>query len=314
MSEQNKSDYHVLGGWLKFIVVMAYLSAGLLGTSGITAIVALINAVRVVSAYSSYASASAGLLWGTAIFLIALIGVFVWYELKFAKMIKERNPCFLQFYHRVALVMLAISLVGQVFLPDAGSTSQSVLSTLIGVVVWTIYFVKSERVHVYMGSDEYLWQSRITRRYASQSYDGTNANSYSPTPRQSAGSQEKSAADNNQRPVSPVSTPKISNPAPLYVPIASPYPLNNCCICGGSLNDGHAVLFTDPNGNEARVDEGCYKAIYTLAKSNDRQEVNNAGYFLQSQLPSINPAVAAYLQDYLNAGIQFLSQPEGTVR
>lgn len=310
MSEQIKTDYHVLGGWLKFIVVAAYISVALLIISGITAVATLVSAINMISRYGN-----AGLLWGTIIFLVGLIAVFVWYELKFAKMIKERNPLFLQFYHRVSLVVFVISLLGQILLPNAASTSQSVLSFLVGVIIWTVYFVKSERVHVYMGSDEYLWQSRITRKYASRSYEANTGNPSQPSARHDASNVlvSKTARDATAPAISAPAS-KAAAPAPVYMPVTPVYPLNNCCICGGSLDAGHAVLFTDSYGNEARVDEGCYKAIYALVKSNDRQEVNNAGYFLQSQLPSVSPAVAAYLQNYLNAGTQFLSQPEGTIR
>ena len=117
-------------------------------------------------------------------------------------------------------------------------------------------------------------------------------------------------AETSRRASVPTSNVQVSR-EPELIP---PYQQNRCCICNARLDEGHAVLFKADTGAEARICKGCHLAIYTLYKSNRREDIIKAGQFIQARKDSVDPLVAARLVHYLNSGADFLRQPEGTTR
>ena len=110
--------------------------------------------------------------------------------------------------------------------------------------------------------------------------------------------------------VESVDTPVVNVPVPSE-PVQNqsaspePFPLTRCCLCGGELRTGYAVFFTNDQG-EARLDENCCNGIAQLARSNDVNEILQAGNYFTGLKPQVQPAVAEYLQQYLSAAEQYL--------
>lgn len=93
----------------------------------------------------------------------------------------------------------------------------------------------------------------------------------------------------------------------------NPFGADRCCICGGPLKDGHAVLLTDEQGNEARIDRACCDAITALAKSEDRARIREAIAYMRSYVDSVHPSVKRKLEGYIRKGQERL-RPEGDTR
>lgn len=317
-TQSNAPDYHVLGGWLKFIVVTGYISAVLMFLSAGTIVAQLAQYSR----YFSYWPVNVWVLYVLAVALPLAVAI---YEIIFVNKIRHKDPTFLRFYHIFAIIALVVS-VGALAITgfniqDVASTFESTLGIFVGVFVWTLYFIKSKRVHVYMGSDEYLALSPLTRRFANKPGNSASGNDRHPE------------YDNDQSsPVPVLQTEHIVHSAPITTaaPLSvkskqSPSPQtatqtavsfnpDRCCICDSLIRDGYATLFTNSSGSEARIDRICYAAIYALMKSNDRQEVNEAGLYIEDKMDKIAPDVANYLERYIDVGIEFLDSPEGTTR
>ena len=89
-----------------------------------------------------------------------------------------------------------------------------------------------------------------------------------------------------------------------------PFREDRCCVCDRSLADGHAVLYTNEYGAEARIDSVCYEAIHTLSSSEDGHEVEKALNYIRSRLKNVDPIVAGQLSKYIQSGEEFLYQDE----
>ena len=74
----------------------------------------------------------------------------------------------------------------------------------------------------------------------------------------------------------------------------------NCCVCGRSLSEGYANLFTDQYGYEARVCETCWHAVNMLQNAGSDLEREDAAEYLREKLPGVAPAVAEYLKQRMN--------------
>jgi len=83
---------------------------------------------------------------------------------------------------------------------------------------------------------------------------------------------------------------------------------NNCCICGGSLREGHAVLLRTRLGQEARIDERCHNVIYALAKSENTSELKRAITYMKSRLGSVDREVAKKIQSYIDSAEDYISR------
>lgn len=75
-----------------------------------------------------------------------------------------------------------------------------------------------------------------------------------------------------------------------------PPQITNCCVCGRSLSEGYANLFTDQYGYEARVCETCWHAVNTVKNAASEVEREDAAEYLREKLPGVAPAIAEYLK------------------
>ncbi len=72
-----------------------------------------------------------------------------------------------------------------------------------------------------------------------------------------------------------------------------------CCICGGNIESEYAVLFTDEDGKEVRIDQNCRNAIYTLMQGNDSAMIQSSRAYIEAKLNLVTPQVATVLNKYL---------------
>ena len=158
--------YHELGGWLKAIVILQYVAGGLMIFAGVLGLLAMTVGL---GAFGGYAMQSpvAGLGLGAlglvgGIIILAICGIYAAYYFVLATKIKNRDPSFLRFYHIVSIVLVVLSLLGLLGNHESGQI-RSFAWQVIWIVLLTMYYVKSVRVRTYMGSDEYIRQSPITK-------------------------------------------------------------------------------------------------------------------------------------------------------
>jgi len=153
---QNK-DYSKLGGWLLFYFVSLCLGAGV-------AVLSVLQSLTYIN-YVFRAGMSAlmrlfVLNIGSALLLVYTI-VYLY----------KRNPKFLRFYEiSICMGIIDILLSGQfVFF--------NIILSLIGPICWRVYFHKSARVKVYMGGDDFLRQSIISK-FVSYTSNATGVGNY----------------------------------------------------------------------------------------------------------------------------------------
>ena len=209
--------YHKLGGFLAFIAYAQLVGIGLMVFAFVVGLAATLR-------YWEFLGAIAGI---SLLVQFAGYGVACFFCAKFSSMLRKKDPKFLRFYELTMLTMCAISLA---VLGFSGFRSfsmemlQSLLSAVLGFLIWTTYFRKSVRVRTYMGSDAYLKYSIFFK------------NATAPEP-----------ADKVPQPVPPMATgfpaPPAANgysppPTASGFPAAPPYaPAGNpCAACGAALS------------------------------------------------------------------------------
>jgi len=126
------------------------------------------------SSYSSVSAPTGWLMIGTVLMAVTLIGAII-----FIAFIIRKNPNFVLVFHVITaidiLAALLIFIAVGSFLSRMGVSAAEFYSTSIGaligaiagLILWTMYFSKSIRVRTYMGSDEYLRRSPLTRNVLS---------------------------------------------------------------------------------------------------------------------------------------------------
>ena len=176
----NSKDYRVLGGWLLAIVIAHYVMAGLLA---IDAIIRIVNAVQLMNLLSML-GVSGGVLWVIIPLVLVISGCAIGYSIVFANMIRKRDPMFLSIYHYGTLGILLLEFIVQLIVGSISIAGQSagvgpailvVIFGLIGIALGTLYFVKSQRVHVYMGDDRYIELSPFTKWLLTQNKPSSSA-------------------------------------------------------------------------------------------------------------------------------------------
>lgn len=187
-----QNDYRVLGGFLRFLVIMyKYISPIALALLSLVYSAIFINEIYVVnqlrslyggiyeSYYSSYVSKAItyAVIQMVIALVIAVIGIIVC--VTFGKKLERRDPTFLKMFQSLYIVitlllvlMPVVSFMLNVSKPSILMASSELLlreviiPTIFYVVIqliyfsiWNTYFTKSKRVYAYMGSDKYLRQS-----------------------------------------------------------------------------------------------------------------------------------------------------------
>ena len=154
-------DYHKLGGWLLFFVVLTII--GLIG-----ALKTIIDAVGLYSdGNMEYITMILGDGYSTAL-MVSIIGTIVVFALQVTclVMIFQRNHNFLRIYQIafiisivfaiITMIMLSMVLSGNSLVGDAvGSSIPSIVIGVVELILFTMYYCKSVRVRTYMGGTEY---------------------------------------------------------------------------------------------------------------------------------------------------------------
>lgn len=176
------SQYHPyrrLGGWLAFIAIGPLISIGLM------AILFLVSAVAVLQLIGIFG----GLGNLRTLLLLALLVEFVGYAVitffcvKFSTKIFRKDDSFMRFYELTMIMLCSMYVLTAIMtgFENVGESIGSVIGGIVMFVIWTTYLRKSERVRVYMGSDEYLKHSIFFKNdYKQISYDCTEDDLYSP--------------------------------------------------------------------------------------------------------------------------------------
>lgn len=285
-----------LGGFLKFLVVIYYIAAVAMIVSGVMTIVQLFSLMAMMNRYGI----SVGWLWFAILLLIVAYPVTVWACFQLARRIQQRDPSFLWFYHRMGLIAIPLELV--VFIVMASNASMreasgqiivSIIEGLIGAIALTVYFVRSKRVHAYMGTDDYLYQSPFTRKYArSTSADAASA---APTAYRSGYHDAPAAPRAAAEP--PASKKTVTEDGDHMEASASPV---RCCLCGNETGAKYAILLIAKDGKPMRACRKCYTALRDLGTSEDVDAVRRAGFYVfQRKLNVRDPELSAYLERYL---------------
>lgn len=144
--------YKRLGGWL---AVFAYAQIVVTILTSISLFIAVILALPYLSMVG--ARYIFFLVIGLASFAVT-----VYVCIRLFRMIRNRNVLFLRFYELWLMIELVCATICIVFrLGGVADNISTLVSSGIGFVFWEIYFLRSERVRIYFGSDEYIRRSLI---------------------------------------------------------------------------------------------------------------------------------------------------------
>lgn len=147
----DEQKYKSLGGWLLFFVICWGLGA-LVGVGSIVRTLSMFPHFNIVFIRSLLIPLLSNLM-PTVVCIVMIVAIV------------QRVPTFLRLYQVLAIVNLAVSLisgislvirVGSAPVSMMGTAVGTVLGGIIGLVLMTMYFCKSVRVRVYMGTTQYL--------------------------------------------------------------------------------------------------------------------------------------------------------------
>ena len=152
-------DYSKLGGWLLAFTILWAIG----------------GVYNIYNGISSWATTGRymGMFGGVGAVLVALYLVYIVAGaacLALAYLIYKRNPVFLRVYQLYSITMIVLYIILMVVLlaianaAGIGAYASSyigafvggIIGAAVGVALLTMYFCKSERVRVYMGSSEYM--------------------------------------------------------------------------------------------------------------------------------------------------------------
>lgn len=238
--------------------------------------------------------------------VLILAGLFLlWLNRK----LRLRRPSFLLYYEYACFVVVIVSIVtifcGQVLL--------GVILTIVSVAVsYTTlkWLTTSVRVRTYMGTDQYLRVALFTRKIPSpipadraavqcQEYsrvvDGYEEE-WEEVPSNTSEDEWEVVDNTAQNDEWEMITPTAANIQLQQKVYVQP---NCCCICGNSLFEGYAVLFTFMSGDEARIDRRCHEQVSIAVNGSNPLAQSSAKNYLWSRLGYVDPAVANYLSTIL---------------
>jgi len=167
-------DYHKLGGWLMFIVIASIIGA-LYSAYGLIGSVNDLGELRELNQFFGIDAPIGALTFALVLSVVSLVASVV-----FVIFLVQRNPnCVLIYHISVATDLIAAVIViisfGSFFnslgpiMPASEITEfyataiGAIVGAVIALIIWTVYFTKSVRMRTYMGSDEYLRKSPLTK-------------------------------------------------------------------------------------------------------------------------------------------------------
>lgn len=295
--------YHTIGGSILLFMVIIYVIAIACIVGGpllieyyknqLISIARTGGTVGYVAANLIMRISFIGMIIAAGIMIIA--GLFLlWLNRK----LRLRSPLFLLYYEYALFAALLMSII-VIF---AGNPWIGILMVIIfGIIAFTTikWLTSSIRVRTYMGSDEYLKMALFTRKITSPAPDDR------PTAQGQQYFTQYTTDEEEWEEVTSVSSSDeewemVSEPAANIPPQPKVYVRPDCCcICGKSLVEDHAVLFTFMSGDEARIDRNCHEQLSMLMDYRNPQAQAAASAYLRSRLDLLDPSVANYLKTYL---------------
>lgn len=176
--EASSHPYHDLGGFLKFIVYMGYLGVILIAAYACYALYQMNNGAQYANellwslgAYGLDTDSLMPVVMGFLLFVCALEIAL----LRFYGKIRRKESGFLLYYHKLSILsMIIIGIFSLYSHSRYGNLSYAlekavgeIISPLVGMALYTLYFVKSVRVRTYMGSADYLRCDPLTKSFQS---------------------------------------------------------------------------------------------------------------------------------------------------
>ena len=90
-------------------------------------------------------------------------------------------------------------------------------------------------------------------------------------------------------------------------PLLPAFSETHCCICGNRLDEDYWVFFHTKDGQEARLDDACYKQLYILRESEDEKEIKEARRYVRSRYDEVDPLVSSKLRKLVKMANDYLS-------
>lgn len=152
--------YKKMGGWLLVNVICSFLAI-VLGVDLFAS-----------SLYTLEALTSVGL-GGYGVMCVVASLLTIAFNIVFVVMVFTRKPHFLLIYQIQVIVSIVIVVIetfmilgspGAAYIEEVSTTVGSTVGAIAALIVWTLYFCRSVRVHTYMGGTEYIDKAIIKFR------------------------------------------------------------------------------------------------------------------------------------------------------
>ncbi len=240
------------------------------------------------------------------IILVAIIAVGeIWFFLNLAKMIRQKNMGFLQYYHNMVLLLTASSTLATWIVNGFPTCLWNLIGGVAGWMVFMI-FARHTIMKSYIGSSEYTkiqinpWKrnkQRQTSRPRKKAEEDIKIRKEEP-------SLEKEHTSGQAEEKYTTPEEKLSESSRV-IPAFQKY---NCCICNSSLEDGYSVFFTSNSGMEARIDKKCRSVLRVISKCENPEDVHTAEKYIQSHMDNVSPIVAQHLSVFLLYAADYLKK------
>ena len=153
--------YSKLGGWLLLTVVGNIVGA--VQAAALLALFSFLFAMLIMNVGDQGIFIVSMTVVGLAFLMVVVM------RIVFAAMVIKRNPRFLRFYDICMIIdACAFIAIALIFMGMSGNAAflgmiAAAPGALIGYIIWRVYYCRSLRVYIYMGSDEYLRRSVFSK-------------------------------------------------------------------------------------------------------------------------------------------------------
>ena len=161
-------DYRILGGFLKVVVILLKIVGPII--LGISLLALIGSSIYSIVLYVRY-SYEVSYIIKTIIAMILNLGntgfgIFI--LLNVGSKLEKKDADFLKLYQMFLPIQIGVGFIinliqGTGIAGKLGTAIPSLLGSVVVFVLWNLYFVKSVRVYVYMGSDAYIRNSIFTK-------------------------------------------------------------------------------------------------------------------------------------------------------
>ena len=157
----HEQKYQTLGGFLNFLVVMWKYVAPILSVFLLISIA--FSTFLGIAKLENHSWESLKPIIGYAVTEVYYI-VCIVLSCIVAVKIEKRNPSFLDFWQKTNVALSLIAIIIHLIFSDLITVPIYACLYVLQILIWNLYFTKSVRVSVYMGSDEYLRGSFFNKK------------------------------------------------------------------------------------------------------------------------------------------------------